>query len=131
MTTTTEFEQRAAELRELINHYNYLYYVADNPEVPDAEYDRLFRELQELEQANPELQTADSPTQRVGGEVLQKFAEVEHAMPMLSLDNVFDQDELTAFDKRVRDWLNTDQPQTYAAEPKLDGLAISIRYENG
>lgn len=131
MTTTTEFEQRAAELRELINHYNYLYYVADNPEVPDAEYDRLFRELQELEQANPELLTADSPTQRVGGEVLQKFAEVEHAMPMLSLDNVFDQDELTAFDKRVRDWLNTDQPQTYAAEPKLDGLAISIRYENG
>ena len=131
MTTTTEFEQRAAELRELINHYNYLYYVADNPEVPDAEYDRLFRELQELEQANPELLTADSPTQRVGGEVLQKFAEVEHAMPMLSLDNVFDQDELTAFDKRVRDWLNTDQPQTYAAEPKLDGLAISIRYESG
>lgn len=131
MTTTTEFKQRAAELRELINHYNYLYYVADNPEVPDAEYDRLFRELQELEQANPDLLTADSPTQRVGGEVLQKFAEVEHAMPMLSLDNVFDQDELTAFDKRVRDWLNTDQPQTYAAEPKLDGLAISIRYENG
>lgn len=131
MTISTEVRQRAATLRDLINHYNYLYYVADNPEVPDAEYDRLFRELQTLEQTYPELLTADSPTQRVGGEALDKFAEIEHAMPMLSLDNVFDQDELTAFDKRVRDWLNTDQVQTYAAEPKLDGLAISIRYEQG
>lgn len=131
MTITAEIERRAAELRDLINHYNYLYYVIDNPEVPDAEYDRLFRELQALEQRYPELLTADSPTQRVGGEVLQKFAEVEHAIPMLSLDNVFDQDELIAFDKRVRDWLNTDEAQTYAAEPKLDGLAISIRYEQG
>lgn len=131
MTISTELEQRAATLRELINHYNYLYYVLDNPEVPDSEYDRLFRELQELEQAHPELQTTDSPTQRVGGEALDKFAEVEHAIPMLSLDNVFDWEELTAFDKRVRDWLNSDQSQTYAAEPKLDGLAISIRYENG
>lgn len=131
MTISTELEQRAATLRELINHYNYLYYVLDNPEVPDAEYDRLFRELQDLEQAHPVLRTADSPTQRVGGEALDKFAEVEHAMPMLSLDNVFDLAELTAFDKRVRDWLNSEQPQTYAAEPKLDGLAISIRYENG
>lgn len=131
MTITAEIERRAAELRDLINHYNYLYYVLDNPEVPDAEYDRLFRELQALEQRYPELLTADSPTQRVGGEVLQKFAEVEHAIPMLSLDNVFDQDELIAFDKRVRDWLNTDESQTYAAEPKLDGLAISIRYEQG
>lgn len=131
MTISTELEQRAATLRELINHYNYLYYAIDNPEVPDAEYDRLFRELLELEQAHPELQTTDSPTQRVGGEALDKFAEVEHAIPMLSLDNVFDLEELTAFDKRVRDWLNSDQSQTYAAEPKLDGLAISIRYENG
>lgn len=131
MTISTEVQQRAATLRDLINHYNYLYYVTDNPEVPDAEYDRIFSELQQLEQTYPELLTADSPTQRVGGEVLDKFAEVEHAMPMLSLDNVFDQEALTAFDKRVRDWLNTDQPQIYAAEPKLDGLAISIRYEQG
>lgn len=131
MTISTEVQQRAATLRELINYYNYLYYVVDNPEVPDAEYDRLFRELQQLEQTHPALATADSPTQRVGGEVLDKFAEVEHAMPMLSLDNVFDLEELTAFDKRVRDWLNTDHSQTYAAEPKLDGLAISIRYEQG
>jgi len=131
MTISTEVQQRAAALRDLINHYNYLYYVADNPEVPDSEYDRVFRELQQLEQSHPELKTPDSPTQRVGGEALDKFAEVEHAMPMLSLDNVFDQQELTAFDKRVRDWLNTDQIQIYAAEPKLDGLAISIRYEQG
>lgn len=131
MTISTELEQRAASLREKINHYNYLYYVADNPEVPDAEYDRLFRELQQLEQDYPELLSPDSPTQRVGGEALDKFDEVEHALPMLSLDNVFDQEELTAFDKRVREWLNSDKEQTYAAEPKLDGLAISIRYENG
>ncbi|MCX4186324.1 NAD-dependent DNA ligase LigA [Methylophaga sp. OBS4] len=131
MTISTEIQQRAETLRELINHYNYLYYVADNPEVPDAEYDRLFRELQQLEQDYPQLLTDDSPTRRVGGAALDKFAEVEHALPMLSLDNVFDQTELEAFDKKVRDWLNTDQPQVYAAEPKLDGLAISIRYENG
>ena len=131
MTITTEVKQRAATLRDIINHYNYLYYVTDNPEVPDAEYDRLFRELQTLEASHPELLTADSPTQRVGGEALDKFAEVEHTIPMLSLDNVFDQSELAAFDKRVRDWLNTDSEQTYAAEPKLDGLAISIRYEKG
>jgi DNA ligase (NAD+) len=131
MTIPTEIKQRAEQLRKLINYYNYLYYVADNPEVPDAEYDRLFRELQDLEQTYSELLTADSPTQRVGGEALDKFAEVEHAVPMLSLDNVFDQQELTAFDKRVRDWLNTEVEQTYAAEPKLDGLAISIRYEHG
>jgi DNA ligase (NAD+) len=131
MTISTEIAQRAATLRELINRYNYLYYVTDNPEVPDAEYDRLFRELQQLEQDHPQLLTADSPTQRVGGEALDKFNEVEHAIPMLSLDNVFDTDELAAFDKRVREWLNTNDVQTYAAEPKLDGLAISIRYENG
>ena len=131
MTISTELARRAATLREQINHYNYLYYVADNPEVPDAEYDRLFRELQQLEQDNPELLSPDSPTQRVGGQPLDKFDEVEHALPMLSLDNVFDEEELSAFDKRVREWLNSDQPQTYAAEPKLDGLAISIRYENG
>ncbi|WP_414683393.1 DNA ligase LigA-related protein, partial [Methylophaga sp. UBA5088] len=131
MTISIDVRQRAAELRDTLNHYSYQYYVLDNPEVPDSEYDRLFRELQSLEQTHPELLTADSPTQRVGGQALDKFDEVQHAIPMLSLDNVFDQQELAAFDKRVRDWLNTDKEQTYAAEPKLDGLAISIRYENG
>ncbi|HAO25124.1 MAG TPA: DNA ligase, partial [Methylophaga sp.] len=104
---------------------------ADDPEVTDAEYDRLFAELKQLETKYPVLVTPDSPTQRVGSAPLNKFTQVTHAMPMLSLDNVFDEAELTAFNQRVRDRLNTDAVITYAAEPKLDGLAISIRYENG
>ena len=95
MTISIDVRQRAAELRDTLNHYSYQYYVLDNPEVPDSEYDRLFRELQSLEQTHPELLTADSPTQRVGGQALDKFDEVQHAIPMLSLDNVFDQQELS------------------------------------
>ncbi len=129
--TTTSIAQRAAELKELINNANYHYYAADNPEITDSEYDRLFHELKALEQANPELLTADSPTQRVGGVALDKFEQVTHVIAMLSLDNVFDGDAFAAFSKRVTDWLNTDQQQVFAAEPKLDGLAISLRYENG
>lgn len=124
-------EQRIAELRKLINKFNYQYYVIDNPEVTDSEYDRLFHELKALEQANPELLTIDSPTQRVGGVALDKFEQVTHAISMLSLDNVFDGEEFDAFNKRVNDWLNTQQSQSFAAEPKLDGLAISLRYEHG
>ncbi|MDO8825301.1 NAD-dependent DNA ligase LigA [Methylophaga sp.] len=131
MTISTEISDRAAQLRELINRNNFLYYSADDPEITDAEYDRLFAELKQLETDNPELVTPDSPTQRVGSAPLDKFTQVTHAMPMLSLDNVFDEAELTAFNQRVRDRLNTDAVITYAAEPKLDGLAISIRYENG
>ena len=131
MTISTEISDRAAQLRDLINHYNFLYYSADDPEVTDAEYDRLFAELKTLETDYPELITPDSPTQRVGAAPLDKFAQVTHAMPMLSLDNVFDETELTAFNQRVLDRLNTDAVITYAAEPKLDGLAISIRYEKG
>ncbi|MDX1749988.1 MAG: NAD-dependent DNA ligase LigA [Methylophaga sp.] len=131
MTISPEISERAAQLRDLINRYNFLYYSADDPEVTDAEYDRLFAELKKLEADYPELITADSPTQRVGSTPLNKFTQVTHAMPMLSLDNVFDEAELTAFNQRVLDRLNTDGVITYAAEPKLDGLAISIRYENG
>lgn len=131
MTISPEISERAAQLRDLINRYNFLYYSADDPEVTDAEYDRLFAELKKLEADYPELTTADSPTQRVGSTPLDKFTQVTHAMPMLSLDNVFDEAELTAFNQRVLDRLNTDAVITYAAEPKLDGLAISIRYENG
>lgn len=131
MTISPEIIERAAQLRDLINRYNFLYYSADDPEVTDAEYDRLFAELKKLEADYPELITADSPTQRVGSAPLDKFTQVTHAMPMLSLDNVFDEAELTAFNQRVLDRLNTDAVITYAAEPKLDGLAISIRYENG
>jgi len=131
MTSQTEYKQRASELRDLINQYNYLYYVIDNPEVTDSEYDRLFHELKKLEEHYPDLLTADSPTQRVGGKALDKFNQITHIIPMLSLDNVFNTEELNAFDQRVRDWLNTSETQIYAAEPKLDGLAISLRYEQG
>lgn len=104
----------------------------DDPVLPDAEYDRLFRELQDLEQAHPELLTADSPTQRVGGAPLEGFESVRHAVPMLSLANAFDDDELRDFDRQVRERLESDESDvTYVAEAKLDGLAVSLRYENG
>lgn len=131
MSIPTNLQQRASELRDLLNKYNHLYYVADDPEVTDSEYDRLFQELKKIETDYPELLTVDSPTQRVGGKALDKFSQVTHALPMLSLDNVFNREDLAAFDQRVRDWLNTDEIQHYAAEPKLDGLAISLRYERG
>jgi len=122
--------RRAAELRELINHHNYLYYVLDAPEIPDAEYDRLLRELQELERKYPELVTPDSPTQRVGAEPVKAFGEVRHEVPMLSLDNAFSDEELAEFDRRVRERLGVEKVE-YAAEPKLDGLAVSLLYEEG
>ena len=131
MTISEDIKSRIAELRGIINDLNYHYYSQDDPAASDAEYDRLFNELKQLEATYPELQTADSPTQRVGAAPLAKFSQVTHAMPMLSLDNVFDETELTAFNQRVKDRLNSTQPIEYAAEPKLDGLAISIRYENG
>ncbi len=125
-----EAQQRAAELRDQLAYHNYRYYVLDNPEIPDIEYDRLFRELQALEAQYPILVTPDSPTQRVGAEPLKGFAEVRHEIPMLSLGNVFSEEELVDFDRRVREGLGIDEVE-YSAEPKLDGLAISIRYENG
>jgi DNA ligase (NAD+) len=125
-----EAQQRAAELREQLAYHNYRYYVLDDPAIPDAEYDRLFRELQALEAQYPELVTPDSPTQRVGAEPLKGFAEVRHAIPMLSLGNVFSEEELLDFDRRVREGLGVEEVE-YSAEPKLDGLAISIRYEEG
>lgn len=131
MTISTEIIERVEQLRALINRYNFLYYSADEPEVTDAQYDRLFAELKQLETQHPQLAAADSPTQRVGAAPLDKFAQITHSMPMLSLDNVFDEEELTAFNQRVLDRLNSREIITYAAEPKLDGLAISIRYEKG
>ena len=124
-------ERRIEELREQIRLHNYQYYVLDAPLIPDVEYDRLFRELQQLEQKHPDFITEDSPTRRVGDQPLPGFAEVRHAMRMLSLENVFSDEELADFDRRVRDRLGTDKPVVYTAEPKLDGLAISLRYENG
>ena len=119
-------------LREQLNYHNYRYYVLDDPEIPDAEYDRLFRELQELEQQYPQTVTEDSPTQRVGAQPLKQFGEVKHEVPMLSLGNAFSEEELLAFNKRVADGLSIDEGDVeYTAEPKLDGLAISMRYEGG
>ena len=126
----TTIEKRVAELREELNQHNYSYYVLDAPMVPDAEYDRLFRELLDLESKNPGLVIAESPTQRVGGVALQAFTQVEHALPMLSLDNALNEEEFRAFDKKIREKLSTDEFE-YAAETKLDGLAISLLYESG
>jgi DNA ligase (NAD+) len=119
------------KLREQLRHHAYLYYVLDDPEISDSEYDRIYRELQQLEQANPDLITHDSPTQRVGAEPLEAFSQVQHRIPMLSLDNVFSDDELDAFYKRVQDRLAVENHIEFAAEPKLDGLAVSIVYEKG
>ncbi|GGY66738.1 NAD-dependent DNA ligase LigA [Marinobacter zhanjiangensis] len=131
MSQTSSVESRIQELRQVINDHNYRYYVLDEPAVPDAEYDRLMRELQSLEDEHPELITPDSPTQRVGASGDNTFAEVVHRLPMLSLDNAFSEDELRDFDRRVRDRLKREEPVEYVCEPKLDGLAVSLHYEQG
>jgi DNA ligase (NAD+) len=121
---------RAAELRRQLDEHNHRYYVLDAPTIPDAEYDRLFRELQQLEAQHPELRRPDSPTQRVGGAPAQEFAPVRHRLPMQSLGNAFSAEEVQDFDRRVREGLGRDEVE-YVAEPKLDGLAVSLLYENG
>lgn len=123
-------EKRIAELRDEIRRHDYQYYVLDDPLISDAEYDKLFRELESLEQDYPDLITTDSPTQRVGAEPSKAFSEVRHEQPMLSLSNAFEEQELHDFDRRVRDRLEL-KTVAYNAEPKLDGLAISLLYEKG
>jgi DNA ligase (NAD+) len=123
--------ERAASLRAEIERHNHAYYALDSPSIPDAEYDRLFRELQALEQAHPQLLTADSPTGRVGATPLKSFPQRAHGVPMLSLNNAFEPAELEAFDQRVRDGLETIATVDYAVEPKFDGLAISLTYIDG
>ncbi|MCK5365039.1 MAG: NAD-dependent DNA ligase LigA [Gammaproteobacteria bacterium] len=130
MAAPRAIAQRAAELRDNIDYHNYRYYSLDDPLVPDAEYDRLLRELQSLENQYPELITAQSPTQRVGAAPAEAFGEVVHTVPMLSLANAFEEQELVDFDRRVRERLGVEEVE-YAAETKLDGLAASIRYEDG
>lgn len=124
-------EQQLTELRTTLRHHEYLYHVMDAPEIPDAEYDRLMRELRELETKHPELITPDSPTQRVGAAPLAAFSQIRHEVPMLSLDNVFDEESFLAFNKRVQDRLKNNEKVTRCCELKLDGLAVSILYENG
>lgn len=122
--------QRIQELRELIARYDYEYYALDTPSVPDSEYDRIYRELQNLETQYPALITTDSPTQRVSGSAINAFNSITHRQAMLSLNNVFEDNELQAFDKRVRETLGQ-QNIEYAVEPKFDGLAITLTYEQG
>ena len=129
--TESSSKSRVQTLHQLINKYNHQYYVLDEPSVPDIEYDRLMRELIDFEKENPSLKSLDSPSQKVGGEPLKSFTQVIHQVPMLSLDNVFSAQEWQAFDKRVQDRLKTKTDFALCAEPKLDGLAVSIRYENG
>jgi len=132
MTNKTDNVQKELErLRSLISDYNYQYYVLDDPSVPDSEYDRLYRELGKLESEHPDLITEDSPTQRVGAKPDSGFEEVVHELPMLSLDNAMDSGEMTNFDRRVNERLGQSKDIEYVCEPKLDGLAISLLYENG
>ena len=126
-----KIQQQIEQLRSQIRLYDYQYYVLDDPTVPDAEYDRLMRELNDLEATHPEQITEDSPTQRVSGQPVDHFRQVKHELPMLSLSNVFSKEELVAFDKRVKDRLKDDINIVYNAEPKLDGLAVSLLYKNG
>ena len=122
---------QVARLRQQLDDWGYQYYVLDDPQVPDIEYDRALRALQALEIEHPELLTADSPTQRVGGAPIKGFSQVTHEMPMLSLDNAFDEAELRDFDRRVVERLGVPGPIEYACEPKLDGIAVSLLYRDG
>ena len=123
--------KRAAELRELLHHHNHRYHVLDDPEVSDAEYDRLFDELKQLEEEHPELATDDSPTRRVGAPPSDKFQKVEHLAPMGSLEKVTTDEGLLKWAEDVRKRLDSDEPVAYVIEPKIDGSAISLVYENG
>ena len=130
MALSKKEQMRVKELRNQLNYHNYRYYVLDDPEIADIEYDRMLRELQMLEAKSPEIVTPDSPTQRVGAAPLKAFKQVKHKVPMLSLGNVFNEQELNDFNRRVCDGLDVEEVE-YSAEPKLDGLAISLRYEMG
>ncbi len=126
-----DVREQIRKLRDELNYHNYRYYVQDDPVIADVEYDRLFRQLLALEERYPELVTPDSPTQRVGGKPLAGFEEVRHVLPMLSLDNIFDRAELREFEEKLHRFLKSDKPLTYIAEPKMDGLAVELIYEEG
>jgi DNA ligase (NAD+) len=130
MTGQASGRRRAEELRRLLEYHNYRYYVLDAPEIPDAEYDRLFRELQEIEAEHPEIATPDSPTRRVGAAPLAELGEVVHEVPMLSLANAFSEEDVREFDRRCRERIGAESVE-YVAETKVDGLAVSLLYEDG
>src|SRR5213593_3202352 len=125
-------DQRVRELRDAIRHHEERYYIHSAPEITDEEFDRLLHELERLEADYPDLVSADSPTQRVAGRPVEGFATVEHLVPMLSLDNAYNEEELRAFDERVRRGAGLgEQPVDYVAEMKIDGLSIALTYEGG
>ena len=126
-----EAEQAVRSLHKQLNYHNHRYYVLDDPQISDAAYDKLLQQLKQLEKDHPELVTPDSPTQRVGSAPLKEFGQIRHEMPMLSLDNAFNDEELHDFDRRVRERLGAGGEVQYACEPKLDGIAVSLLYENG
>src|SRR5918996_4411634 len=129
MSAPPEIEARIKELRDLVRYHRERYYQDDAPEVSDAEFDELYRELEGLEAEFPELVTPDSPTQQVGAPAASTFAPVEHVIPMLSLDNAFTLEDLLAWGKRIERQIS--DPVAFACEPKMDGLAVSLLYENG
>jgi DNA ligase (NAD+) len=133
MSTANESKliEKIEKLRNTLHHHNYRYYVLDDPEVSDAEYDRMMQELIRIEEAHPELVSPDSPTARVGAAPLEKFETISHTIPMLSLENGFGDEEIIVFDERIRRFLKTDQTIRYTAEPKMDGVAVEVVYENG
>src|SRR3954464_3897245 len=133
-------EQRIKKLRDEINHHNYLYYSESRPQISDREFDRLLAELIELEKQHPELIMSDSPSQCVGGDVQDELRPVRHAVPMMSIDNTYSEEEVRAFDERVRKGLGMEKGSSgmfdgggvaYVIEPKIDGTSISLRYEKG
>src|SRR5512139_2032058 len=128
---TETIRKRVDKLRDEIEYHNYRYYILDQPEISDAEYDRLMKELEKLEEQNPDLRSPNSPTQRVGASPLEEFEIVRHTTPMLSLANAFDETEARDFDKRVKKILGTSEEIEYVAEPKFDGLAVELVYERG
>ena len=127
----SDWRSRVNWLHFQLHHHAHAYYVLDQPTIPDAEYDKLFRELEQLESAHPEIISVDSPTQRVGGAPLPHFDQVQHAVPMLSINNGFSEEDILAFDKRCREGLKNEAQIDYACELKFDGLAINLRYING
>ncbi|MCD6353157.1 MAG: NAD-dependent DNA ligase LigA, partial [Proteobacteria bacterium] len=129
--TMQSSQEKIAGLRKKIDYHNYRYYILDAPEISDREYDRLFRELEDLERQNSHLITPDSPTQRVGAPPLKSFRSVAHTVPMLSLGNAFAKEEVIEFDQRVKRFLKSEAPVTYMVEPKLDGLAVELVYLDG
>lgn len=131
MNLPSAIVQQAKKLHEQLNEHNYRYYILDDPSISDAEYDQLFQKLKKLETEYPALITSDSPTQRVGAKPLKEFSEVQHKVPMLSLENAFTEEDVFDFNQRVQERLNTTKEIEYTCEPKLDGLAVSVCYENG